>query len=386
MGKRILIVDDEESVAFFLSENLSGLEAGYEVETALSGPEALARMAPRPFDLLITDLRMPGMDGLGLIKRVRALHPDTRLILMTAFGDPQVEATAYRLGACRYITKPFSVDALMAAVRTALAAPEAPGRDILVLSDERFEDIARCLADLRFEVAAQCILLAGVSSQLIANVGEVEHVDLPGLVSLIGGGFATSQALSRQLGENRALTLNYHEGEHYDLYSSNVNAELFVVLLFDKRIQHSKIGMVWLYTRRALDRLHGLVASEKMSASQVFDADFGAQLSDSLDQLWAPSTPQPTTSAQPAPTPARAARPAIEAPVAQDPARAAPASARPPATPDTGGAPASAPRPATPPEAEQKGESETFDLQQALNLGLLDPYWLQTLSGNDKAE
>lgn len=136
MRKRILIVDDEESVAFFLAENLAELGADYQVETANSGEEALAKMAAQGFDLLVTDLRMPGINGLELIEQARVRSPHTRLILMTAYGNTRVEATAYRLGACRYLAKPFSSQELVTAVQAALleeatkalqdSLPEAP--------------------------------------------------------------------------------------------------------------------------------------------------------------------------------------------------------------------------------------------------------------------
>ncbi len=330
MVKRILIVDDEENVVFFLAENLAELGPGYEIETACSGPEALARMAPSPFDLVVTDLRMPGMDGLMLIKRIRARYPQTRLILMTAYGDAGVETTAYRLGACRYIAKPFTIEELITQVRQALDDPYAPDRNVLLLTDDQFDAIAHCLTDLRFELGAQCVLLADVAGRLVAHVGETEGLDLPTLVSLVGGGFATAFEMARYLEERHARTLNYHEGERYDIYSSNVNEELFVVLVFDKHHQQSRVGMVWLYTRRALKQLDSLASSaEKVDAGRLLDADFGAQLSDSLDQLLVTG--------------------AGEAPNLEDTQQVHPEVAAPPPVP------------------------KTFSLEQALEMGLLDP-------------
>ena len=95
----------------------------------------------------------------------------------------------------------------MAEALKALAEPETPGRDILVLSDDQFDAMAQCLSNLQFEVGAQCILLADVAGQLVAHIGETGGLDLPALVSLIGGGFATSFAMARYLGEGQALTL-----------------------------------------------------------------------------------------------------------------------------------------------------------------------------------
>lgn len=358
--KRILVVDDERPVLFVLKKSLAKLGDGYEIQTARSGGEALAKMGQTPFDLVVTDLRMPGMDGLELMKRIREQYANTRLILMTAYGNAEVEKTAYRLGACRYIDKPFEIDDLLAEARSALAKPEAPGRNILVLADEQFDAIAQCLTDLRFEIRAEYILLADVAGQMVASVGETEGLNLAPLISLVGGSFATSFEMARYLGENHALTLNYHEGERYDVYSSNVNEDLFIVLLFDKRRQQSRLGMVWLYTRRALKRLQGLVSSaEQVKADQVLDADFGALLSNSLDQAFTPGGEVQREA--PPPSPATAVPAFADSEPQARPKAARPLSPSPTQVPDATPAP---------------DDAETFSFQQALEMGLLDPSWI----------
>ncbi len=126
MMKRILVVDDEKIVAFFLSETLAELGLEYQVETASSAEDALNKIALEPFSLVITDLRMPGMSGLELIDQVRQISPGTRTILITAYGDDEVEAEARRLGVYDYITKPFQMDRFTQMVERALL------RDMLV--------------------------------------------------------------------------------------------------------------------------------------------------------------------------------------------------------------------------------------------------------------
>jgi CheY-like chemotaxis protein len=120
MARRILVVDDEESVAFFLGETLDQLGPEYQVRTACSAEEALRRIADEPFDLIVTDLRMPGTDGLDLSRQVREISPCTRTILITAYGDDVVEDEARRLGVYRYITKPFTTDEFLQVVEGAL--------------------------------------------------------------------------------------------------------------------------------------------------------------------------------------------------------------------------------------------------------------------------
>ena len=150
--KHILIVDDEPKVAFFLRKALLRLDKGYQVSTAGSGQEALQLLENKPVDLVITDLRMPGMSGMELMEQIRARGMPCRLVLMTAYGNAEIEAAGYRLGACRYISKPFSLQELIEAVNAALAEADVPGRDVLLLSEKQFGDITRCMTGLRFSI------------------------------------------------------------------------------------------------------------------------------------------------------------------------------------------------------------------------------------------
>ena len=120
MKKRILIVDDEENVRFFLAENLALFDPACEIETASSGYAALSQLVAEPFDLLITDLRLSGMSGLDLIRRARQISPRTRTILITAYGSSLIEAEAHHLHAHHYITKPFCIEQFIQATQEAL--------------------------------------------------------------------------------------------------------------------------------------------------------------------------------------------------------------------------------------------------------------------------
>lgn len=285
--KRILIVDDEKKVAFFLQESLEDLGDNYEVVSAETAEAALAQIGSQFFDLIITDLRMPGLNGLELMERVKAISPQTRMILITAYGSDEVEAEARRLQAYSYFTKPFHIEDFMETVQEALKDLAISEKGLLILSDERFNAITQCLSNLRFETGAQCILLADILGQLIAEVGLTEGLDLTTLVSLLAGGFATTFEMSRHLGEREAFNLNFHEGTAYDIYSANVGDQLFLTLIFDRRVQTSRIGMVWLYTKRAIRELLEITAtSESVQVDRVLDPEFSASLSDKLDDLF----------------------------------------------------------------------------------------------------
>ncbi|MFZ5587352.1 MAG: sigma-54-dependent transcriptional regulator [Thermodesulfobacteriota bacterium] len=109
----VLVLDDEWSI---LERIKSSLSDGFEVVTTSRAEEALEIMAARPFDVVLTDLRMPGMDGLSLVSQLKSRFPETQYILMTAFSDIEDTISAIRLGVADYLRKPFT----MSEVRHAL--------------------------------------------------------------------------------------------------------------------------------------------------------------------------------------------------------------------------------------------------------------------------
>ncbi|HEX8674295.1 MAG TPA: response regulator, partial [Longimicrobium sp.] len=114
---KILVVDDERSIRFSLAELLE--EEGHEVREAEHAPAALAALEAAPADLVISDLSMPAMSGLQLLEEVRARHPGTLFVLMTAHGDERLAVRALREGAYGYVPKPFDNEEIRALVRRA---------------------------------------------------------------------------------------------------------------------------------------------------------------------------------------------------------------------------------------------------------------------------
>ena len=102
---QILVVDDDEMGAKILSRILS--DAGYHISRAKNGNEALSILSRKPFDLVMTDLVMEKMDGLELLKQIKANHPRVGVIVMTGYADTFTIKDALLLGADEYISKPF---------------------------------------------------------------------------------------------------------------------------------------------------------------------------------------------------------------------------------------------------------------------------------------
>jgi two-component system, NtrC family, response regulator AtoC len=123
MNKKILVVDDEATIRMSLVETL-GAE-GYAVTDAETGEEALALCHGGGFDLLVTDLKLPGISGLDLLRALRNQNRTLPVILMTAYGDVGTAVDAMRLGAYDYINKPFKLEKIRRQVRGALRATDA---------------------------------------------------------------------------------------------------------------------------------------------------------------------------------------------------------------------------------------------------------------------
>ena len=115
---RILVVDDEASIRELLTRTLALTE--YDVEAVADGNTALERLRLASYDLLIADLRMPGMDGLTLIREARRLHPALRVIIITGYSSESSAIEAVNLAVVGYLVKPFRVPQVLSAVARAL--------------------------------------------------------------------------------------------------------------------------------------------------------------------------------------------------------------------------------------------------------------------------
>lgn len=118
---RILVVDDEQAVRDLLSKTLT--MADYDVDSADDGPSAIEKMRAVEYDLLITDLKMPGMDGLSVIREARKLSADLRVIIITGYSTEASAIEAINLGVSGYLTKPFRLPRILAAAARALGEP-----------------------------------------------------------------------------------------------------------------------------------------------------------------------------------------------------------------------------------------------------------------------
>ncbi|MCG6918786.1 MAG: response regulator [Deltaproteobacteria bacterium] len=117
---RVLLVDDEEEFVSALSERL--MLRGIEVDSALNGEAALARLVEKEFEVVILDVMMPGLGGLEVLRQIKSTHPNTQVILLTGHGSTREGIEGMRLGAFDYLIKPVDIEEMLAKMKEAAKA------------------------------------------------------------------------------------------------------------------------------------------------------------------------------------------------------------------------------------------------------------------------
>jgi two-component system NtrC family response regulator len=185
--KTILLIDDDESLRRVVEYNLR--EDGYQVVTAADGRSGLQRFQESSVDLVLTDVRMPEMDGVEVMTHLKAMQPDLPVIVLTAHGTIDSAVEAMKVGAFDYLTKPFTRDQLKAAVRKALelGALASENRQLRQIVSERFSFASmiagsramRAVTDTASRVAASdtTVLLEGESGTGKELLAKAIHVN-----------------------------------------------------------------------------------------------------------------------------------------------------------------------------------------------------------------
>jgi len=179
MKRTILVVDDDRTGRETLAEAVD--EMGYEVASAAGGPEALDILRQREIDIVLTDLKMPGMDGLELLARAKEVRPDVFVILVTAFATVDTAVAAMKAGAYDYVMKPIDLRQLRV-----LLARAGQSRDLLIENDLLKERL-----DEKYDFAS----IVGNSAAMNAMFDQIRQVANTEAVVLIEGESGTGKEL-----------------------------------------------------------------------------------------------------------------------------------------------------------------------------------------------
>ncbi len=128
----VMIIDDEQVICDLLSDDLG--DYGYLCTTVSSGNEALMKLATEDFDVILLDLKLPGMSGMEVLERINSQQLSTAVIMITVINDSETVTQAIKLGASDYIVKPFDLDRVNTSINTVLRHQASVRRDIRLRS------------------------------------------------------------------------------------------------------------------------------------------------------------------------------------------------------------------------------------------------------------
>ncbi|MBN1179563.1 MAG: response regulator [Anaerolineae bacterium] len=252
-GKRILVVEDELSIALSLRRALEHpLGGGHHVEISASADTALTRLKRETFDLIVTDLKMPGMSGLDLLKQVHQIAPNARTMLITAFGSDSVEQQAQLL-ASAYLAKPFNLADFIVTVKELLE--NEPPKRLLMLHGENLDTLSTLLERLHAETGSNLVLLGDFAGHTIARAGAEDCIDPAVLVEILR---SNAWAAQRILSQGTAFDLHFRSEDNGDVYVKMAHQDVQLAVVFATSNGDRNTSGIWVALRHAVDALQGV--------------------------------------------------------------------------------------------------------------------------------
>jgi CheY-like chemotaxis protein len=269
--KRILVVDDHFEMLESLRSMLEISNQEYQVLAVPSAEEGFYEMRRQPFDLLITDLRLPGMSGFELIRKVKSSYPATPVIMITGYSSDQGRKEAEALGVFRYFQKPLDTDGLLTAVQVALYGEAAGTLPVTTLAPGAGKpsipaEMPRRLEMLRADTGARYVMLADQAGEILLDTGHQGQLAMPAIAEVMATNLRDSFALSRLLGSEQPVNIQYQAGQAIDLYYANIGRHYLLALFFDAESRRGRIGTVWVFAQRAIKDLLALMGAANVAA------------------------------------------------------------------------------------------------------------------------
>ncbi len=274
-AKQILVVDDHFEVQDFLRSMFAVADEEYQVVAVPSAEEAYLELHRQPFDLLITDLRLPGKSGFELVEQARQRWPAMPVVVITAYSSADGRQEAADLGVFAYFEKPPDTGALLASALRAFEhgagggpGQEQPGpagstppvtRPVPGPATTLPTAIDRCLHNLRADTGAAQVVLVSLTGDVLFVNGTQNDLDVSRLARMVAGGLDHNFALAAELESAEPFAIQYQAGNRHDLYSANVGRGHFLMLVVDAQARRGRMGTVWVFTQRAIKQLSGLL-------------------------------------------------------------------------------------------------------------------------------
>ncbi len=257
MSPQILIVDDEREITRMLRAALELIDRNYKIVEVPSAEEAMLEIRRTAFDLVIVDVRLPGMDGLELTRRIRKARPDAQIAIITGNSNPRTEAEARKLNPVAYLPKPLDPKEFAAVIQKVLGGklPDFPPGEA-----PPPPSVADRLSTLRRDLGCMAVYLADLDGLVIARAGDVSAFGIEELVRHIEVAFSASLKVCHLLGGLVPLNMHFFDGDDYDVYVINIGQSFMLIMLFGGEMGAKQMGLVLRYGRQGADDLLNVMA------------------------------------------------------------------------------------------------------------------------------
>lgn len=240
---RVLIIDDQRDVRRVLRDGILTLDASIDIIDVPSGEEAILVISRQPIDLIIVDIRLPGISGLELMERAQIRNPNMKFVLITGMDNQKVRDQVASSGADAYFFKPINISEFLDYVQSCLSSSELVPSDseeenVSEEADEESDIYTRGLSDhlssLRQEMDAVCVLLIDEHGQIMAQAGNLPEVygDESFIASLMAT-FSFASKVSYSLGSDQPQDMLFFAGQRKSYFLAHVGPSLGLLLAIE---------------------------------------------------------------------------------------------------------------------------------------------------------
>ena len=252
---QILLVDDRVEVRKMLRSTLEVAIGDLDVVDVPSAEEAMLEVQRTEFDLVITDLQLPGMNGVELMAHVRATRPAASLIVVTGNKDAVDSAEIISAAPKAVFVKPLNPSEFIETVQEVLG--RSPGESE---PPEVQPGVNERVLALRSDLGAAAVYLADDDGRIVVRAGDVPDLDVEGMLLHIEAAFNAGFRVSTMLGGYVPLNMLFFDGDEYDVYVANVGKSFMLLMIFHGERAAQQMGSSLHYGRQAADDLLNLLA------------------------------------------------------------------------------------------------------------------------------
>lgn len=236
-GSRILIVDDQREIARVLQSSLEGLEHELEISLAMSGEEAILELTRGDIDLLVADVRLPGISGLELMEKFKSRNQELKVILISGVTDKKIRREVAKAGADAFFFKPIEIADFLDAVERALGFVGTILPSEMEIEKEQIDEeeeavgMSEQINQLHKGLKAHSVFLLGDTGQVLVRAGALPTPDVEAsLIKQLTSTFTSGVKISHFLSQPIPDTLLSFHGKEYDIYITHVG-EAYCLLI-----------------------------------------------------------------------------------------------------------------------------------------------------------